>query len=225
MTPRSSVGGNRVGARALRARHRRDHAGALADWLCRCPVPCALAPPACRDLGSAAGGVRGFGQLPLQPPPAAAGITGEENEGAGFGDPPWSPVAPLAGRAVGFPSDEGVRRNQGRIGAAGGPEALRRALGSLTDPGVPLRDAGDVPVGEDLEAGQKRLGAVVAAVLATGDLPIVLGGGHEVAYGSYLGWSSMAGAEHWGVVNLDAHFDLRDEPCSTSGTPFRQIQR
>ena len=34
--------------------------------------------------------------------------------------------APVA--LIGFASDEGVRRNQGRVGAAGGPAALRAAL-------------------------------------------------------------------------------------------------
>lgn len=128
---------------------------------------------------------------------------------------------------IGFASDEGVRRNQGRIGAAGGPIALRQALASLSDPGVALFDAGDVVVDSDLETGQARLGSVVETVLAAGGLPVVLGGGHEVAYGSYLGWAARLGpgdrGEQWGILNLDAHFDLREESRSTSGTPFRQI--
>jgi formiminoglutamase len=32
---------------------------------------------------------------------------------------------------VGFCSDEGVRRNKGRIGSAAAPEAIRQALGPL----------------------------------------------------------------------------------------------
>lgn len=171
-------------------------------------------------------------ELPLQPPQAWGGRDdGPQAEHARWHSVirPWAPGASPAGAVVliGFPSDEGVRRNQGRVGAADGPGALRRALGSLSDPGPPLFDAGDVPVGDDLEADQQQLGVVVAAVLAAGGLPVVLGGGHEVAYGSYLGWASaLTGPdERWGIVNLDAHFDLRDEPFSTSGTPFRQIAR
>lgn len=139
---------------------------------------------------------------------------------------PWSPGEPLApGTAVlvGFASDEGVRRNQGRVGAAEGPDALRRALASLAAPGLPLADAGDVVVADGrLEEGQERLGALVRAVLAAGGLPVVLGGGHEVAYGSYRGW---AGASGWGILNLDAHFDLRGDDLATSGTPFAQAAR
>lgn len=171
-------------------------------------------------------------ELPLQPPsPWAGRDDGPQPEQARWHSVirPWTPGAPSDGAVVliGFPSDEGVRRNQGRVGAAGGPEALRRALASLSDPGVPLLDAGDIPADADLEAGQQRLGVVVAAVLTAGGVPIVLGGGHELAYGSYLGWSASLARpdERWGVVNLDAHFDLRDEPHSTSGTPFRQMAR
>ena len=127
---------------------------------------------------------------------------------------------------LGFASDEGVRRNKGRVGAADGPDALRAALGSLADPGRPLADAGDVVVADgDLEAGQARLGAAVAAVLDAGALPVVLGGGHAVAFGTYLGWAPSAGRERWGVLNIDTHFDLRDDPTPSSGTPFLQAAR
>ncbi len=128
---------------------------------------------------------------------------------------------------IGFCSDEGVRRNGGRMGASGGPAELRRALSGLAMPEMRISDAGDVIVrGEDLAGAQERLGLAVASVLEVGGLPVVLGGGHEVAYGSYLGWAGLLnqGAdETWGVLNLDAHFDLRDQPHATSGTPFLQL--
>ncbi|MFD6390701.1 formimidoylglutamase [Nocardia sp. NPDC060259] len=129
---------------------------------------------------------------------------------------------------VGFASDEGVRRNKGRRGAAQGPEALRRALSPMAL-GTPLRafDAGTVAVTDDrLEDGQRLLGATVSDLLDDGAFPVVLGGGHEVAYGTYLG---VAGAARRtpgtivGILNLDAHFDLRPDPVPSSGTPFRQI--
>lgn len=125
---------------------------------------------------------------------------------------------------IGFASDEGVRRNGGRVGAAEGPCALRAALANLSDPGRPVVDAGDVVVADgDLEAGQARLGRLVAEVLDAGALPVVLGGGHAVAYGSHLGWASRGADERWGVLNIDAHFDLRKADRATSGTPFAQM--
>ncbi|WP_228000626.1 formimidoylglutamase [Nocardia australiensis] len=136
--------------------------------------------------------------------------------------------APASCVFVGFASDEGVRRNSGRPGAAAGPDALRRALSPMAL-ATPIRafDAGTVAVTDErLEDGQRRLGITVTAVLDAGGFPVVLGGGHEVAYGTYLGLAESA----WrtpgttiGILNLDAHFDLRLDPVPSSGTPFRQI--
>lgn len=129
---------------------------------------------------------------------------------------------------IGFSSDEGVRRNKGRRGAADGPDALRGALASmaLSEP-LTVHDAGTVTVpGEELEVGQVALGAAISAALDSGHFPVVLGGGHEIAYGTYLGvaGSTLRTSEtRLGVLNLDAHFDLRGDPIPSSGTPFRQI--
>lgn len=130
---------------------------------------------------------------------------------------------------VGFASDEGVRRNHGRPGAADGPDALRRALAPLAmHLDVPIVDAGTVAVeGGDLEGAQAALGRAVARLLDEQRLVVVLGGGHETAWGSYLGRaaSTRLGGARVGVLNLDAHFDLRAADRSTSGTPFLQMAR
>lgn len=125
---------------------------------------------------------------------------------------------------VGFASDEGVHRNKGRVGAVEGPDALRSALASLAvHDELTILDHGDVAVeGGDLEEGQRRLGEAVTAAGADAPLTVVLGGGHETAYGSYLG---LGHRPRLGVLNLDAHFDLREEERPTSGTPFLQIAR
>ncbi|HEY8506555.1 MAG TPA: formimidoylglutamase [Gemmataceae bacterium] len=137
------------------------------------------------------------------------------------------------GRAVlvGFPQDEGVRRNGGRAGAAGAPDALRRFLYRLTtwDPetgaDLPLEpplDAGNVRVTGGLEESQSALAEVVGAVLGRGAVPVVLGGGHETAYGVYLGY--VAARRPVGIVNIDAHLDVRPlvDGLGHSGSPFRQ---
>jgi formiminoglutamase len=129
---------------------------------------------------------------------------------------------------LGFSSDEGVRRNKGRTGAAKAPAAIRAALGPMAfhlDRAV--SDAGDIVVADGaLEAGQARAGQAIAAMLDGGNLTVVLGGGHETAYASYLGVAgseAVLGGRRLGVLNLDAHFDLRDEPLPSSGTPFLQM--
>ncbi|NMG74459.1 formimidoylglutamase [Aromatoleum diolicum] len=132
---------------------------------------------------------------------------------------------------IGFACDEGVRRNQGRPGAAAAPAAIRKALASLAwHRERPAYDAGDVVCDDgDLEGAQARLATEVAGLLAAGHLPVVLGGGHEVAYGSWRGLAAHlanhgAQAPRIGIVNFDAHFDLRDPAhVHSSGTPFAQI--
>jgi len=130
---------------------------------------------------------------------------------------------------LGFASEAGVRRNKGRVGARQGPQALRKALGVFAAPAdaQPFADLGDVDVeGDDLEAGQAMLGQHVARALAEYDRLIVLGGGHETAYGSYLGLRAHFAEERIGIINLDAHLDLRQSGADgpSSGTPFNQIR-
>lgn len=141
-------------------------------------------------------------------------------------------AAARAGVALlGFMSDEGVARNQGRTGAREGPRALRRALAPLAyhaGRGTPLYDAGDVACEDhDLEGAQATFGAQVAGHLGRGHFPMLLGGGHEIAWGSFQGVAEALARDgrlpRFGVVNFDAHFDLRSGP-PTSGTPFRQIR-
>jgi formiminoglutamase len=129
---------------------------------------------------------------------------------------------------LGFASDEGVRRNKGRPGAALAPAALRSALGPLAfHLDREVSDAGDIVVRDaDLEAGQVRAGLAITAMLDAGRLTVVLGGGHETAYASYLGLAAseaVRGGQRLGILNLDAHFDLREEPVPSSGTPFLQM--
>ncbi|WP_269937938.1 formimidoylglutamase [Arthrobacter sp. HY1533] len=138
-----------------------------------------------------------------------------------------SAPAPGGVAVIGFRSDEGVRRNKGRTGAADAPAAIRTALSSLSAPeALAVRDLGDIAVTDGaMELGQERLGREIAGALRAGDLPVVLGGGHETAFGSYLGLagSGILAGRRLGIINLDAHFDLRADSLPSSGTPFRQI--
>lgn len=131
---------------------------------------------------------------------------------------------------LGFSSDAGVLRNKGRVGAAAAPGAIRAALGPLAFH-LPREvfDAGDVTVKDNaLEAGQARAGLAVSEMLDAGNLTVLLGGGHETAFASYLGVAgsdAVRSGKRLGVLNLDAHFDLRDAPEPSSGTPFLQMAR
>jgi len=129
---------------------------------------------------------------------------------------------------LGFACDAGVARNHGRIGAAEGPRAIRRALANMPlHECTQLADGGDIVCSADaLEAAQGGLSQAVADQLAAGRFPLTLGGGHEMAWGSFSGLAQHLGtaaAPRIGVVNFDAHFDLRRDVRATSGTPFLQI--
>lgn len=136
-------------------------------------------------------------------------------------------AAPVA--LLGFACDAGVARNSGRVGAADGPAALRRALANVAAQGLAaVDDLGDIGcIADGLEDAQDAYAAAAAAALSTGSLVIGLGGGHEIAWASYLALSrcleDAGSGDAIGVVNFDAHFDLRGDARASSGTPFRQI--
>ena len=131
---------------------------------------------------------------------------------------------------LGFTCHEGVRRNNGRPGAAGGPNAIRQMMCNLPahfKKGTTLLDGGNISCKEgDLEAAQKKLGNITSIILKKGYFPLILGGGHEVAWGTFQGIADSTGENTLtGIINLDAHFDLRkpSQNGASSGTPFYQI--
>lgn len=129
---------------------------------------------------------------------------------------------------IGFPSEEGVRRNGGRLGAAEAPAALRKELANLPwrlPETCQLVDRGDIDCSTSLEKAQQQLGKAVSDTLEKQAIPIIVGGGHETAFGHYLGIRQFIGPDKTlGIINIDAHFDLRSyEEQPSSGTMFKQI--
>jgi len=129
---------------------------------------------------------------------------------------------------IGFCSDEGVRRNLGRTGAAKGPDSIRREMANLPcsfSKKIRLFDCGNITVeNNNLEEGQALLGMAIQQILSAGLFPILLGGGHETALGNYLGIQANIEQDTLGIINFDAHFDLRPyENGGSSGSMFRQI--
>ncbi len=106
-----------------------------------------------------------------------------------------------------------------RRGAAAAPPAIRAALTSpagnswtegLVDLGVAgtVADAGDVSL-PDAATARARIEAGVAAVLAAGGRPIVLGGDHSITYPVLRAMRPRH--PHLSVLHIDAHPDLYDE--------------
>ncbi len=136
---------------------------------------------------------------------------------------------------VGFACDIGVERNKGRSGAKGGPDAVRGGLANMAWHGhsdTLLADYGTVSIEQTVDScplalAQEHLAARVKEILALTGKAIILGGGHETAVGSFEGLlASEYGSKKIGILNLDAHFDIRlaGEHGISSGTPFTQIR-
>ena len=133
---------------------------------------------------------------------------------------------------VGFPSDEGVHRNGGRVGAAGAPDEIRRMLYRLTpdaerfEESVDLlehtRDLGNLVLSDDVERDQEHLAEALDPLLLAGSFVIVLGGGHETSFGHFQAYA--LGGQRVGILNWDAHPDVRElkDGLGHAGSPFRQ---
>jgi formiminoglutamase len=132
------------------------------------------------------------------------------------------------------PQHVGVERNGGRAGAAEGPAAFRRAFSKLAlsavqhhieDGQIVLVDAGDIDTeGKTLEQIHDEQYDVVAQILGRGFVPIIIGGGHDTAWPTIRALEAQG--EPYGVVNIDAHADVRplkDGGRAHSGSPFYQM--
>ncbi|MFD2562038.1 formimidoylglutamase [Aquimarina rubra] len=131
---------------------------------------------------------------------------------------------------LGYACDEGVRRNSGRVGAALAPDAIRKMMASLSnhlDKSVQIVDIGNIICNKnDLEYTQSYTSNKIAQILKYKYFTIVLGGGHDLAYAHYNGIKEYLPNSSIGIINLDAHFDLRKiESNGNSGTPFYQISK
>ncbi|WP_077325367.1 formimidoylglutamase [Virgibacillus siamensis] len=129
---------------------------------------------------------------------------------------------------IGFKCDEGVRRNKGNVGASLAPDEVRKMIAKLPyniDENVSTYDVGNVLCESDkLENAQSELGDCISNWLNQFNIPIIIGGGHETLYGHYLGIRRFLGEEaSLGIINIDAHFDLRTNTVPSSGTMFKQI--
>ena len=125
---------------------------------------------------------------------------------------------------VGYDTDDGVVRNLGRKGAESGSNAIRKAIQSFPQlKGLKVYDYRNLEK-KSVEEAQKEYSEKIADVLKKGIFPIGLGGGHDIAYGSYLGIRKAHPDKKIGIINFDAHLDMRPyDKGRTSGTSFKEI--
>jgi formiminoglutamase len=137
---------------------------------------------------------------------------------------------------LGVPDERGVVVNGGHPGASQGPLQFRKNFYSLANSwheslNQCIIDAGDIVLQPSISDTHENISSVVRFFIQHGAaLVIVVGGGHDFSYGSYLGHAqSVSGVIP--IINFDAHLDLRppnlsqDLSCENinSGTPFYRI--
>lgn len=125
----------------------------------------------------------------------------------------------------GIPFDGAVL---GRRGARSGPPAIRAALYNLkptvggAELPLRLRDFGDLDVpADDVPAAHALAEEAARAIRAAGFVPVALGGDHSLTYPLVAAHRDIRP----GVVNLDAHLDVRDVLGGriNSGTSFGRL--
>ncbi len=132
----------------------------------------------------------------------------------------------------GVPTDEGILRNGGRIGAARAPDKIRDHLAKLTPFAGPshnkqldqikIVDLGNVPAGE-LEDMHELARAITSELIEQGKFVIALGGGHDVTYPLVKGYALANPSPS--LINIDAHLDVRprNDGKHHSGSSFRLL--
>jgi arginase len=141
-------------------------------------------------------------------------------------------------KVIGVPLDLGA----GRRGVDMGPSAMRAARlhTSLQSLGFEVDDLGNIAAVEPEERKVKdpklryldevllvckRLSQKVTKVVSAGDFPLILGGDHSIAMGTWAGLAAIGRNE--GLIWVDAHGDFNTHETTPSGNihgmPFAAI--
>lgn len=132
----------------------------------------------------------------------------------------------------GVPTDEGIRRNGGRIGASLAPDKIRSYLAKLTPFASPqhkkqlenisIVDLGNV-AGKTLEEMHDVAMGLTELLIEEKKFVIALGGGHDITYPLVKGYATARPSP--ALINIDAHLDVRPlkDGHHHSGSSFRLL--
>lgn len=145
---------------------------------------------------------------------------------------------------IGISEDVGVRANNGRPGTASAWESAISAIANIQHnrfgKGDMILVLGQIDVSEQMEAARglrfsdsverrklcslvesidREVAHIVSVVVKAGKIPIVIGGGHNNAYGNIKG-AALAKGKQINAVNFDAHSDFRILEGRHSGNGF-----
>ncbi|TBW28571.1 formimidoylglutamase [Gramella sp. KN1008] len=145
---------------------------------------------------------------------------------------------------LGIPEDIGVRANHGKPGTSKAWQSLLAALANIqvnrfNDPENLVLlgeldckkfmdkaaniDASDpnyhIKLGDLIKEIDQLVAELVEKIISSGKIPILIGGGHNNAYGNIKGAAKATG-DPVNVINIDAHTDLRQLEHRHSGNGF-----
>ena len=138
---------------------------------------------------------------------------------------------------LGYPDDEGIHINAGRLGAAQAPNRIRQYfykttwLKNFEQKNWKLLDAGDLNTEQKTQLEKHSTAEILAErAFASGAFVFSLGGGHDYAFNDANGFLKQHAHGKFGnpiVINFDAHLDVRDDKNGfNSGSAFyRMINR
>jgi len=144
----------------------------------------------------------------------------------------------------GIPEDIGIRANYGRPGAASAWESAISSIANIQHnrfcKGSRLLVLGSLDVRQEMEEVQgldfkvfedrvklsalvekidKEVAHIIFTIVKAGKIPIVIGGGHNNAYGNIKG-TALAKGKPVNAINFDAHSDFRILEGRHSGNGF-----
>ena len=127
---------------------------------------------------------------------------------------------------IGCPDDRGVSNNNGRPGAAGGPDKFREWFGKpkgFYPVQEAVYDVGNIQLNQNsIQASHDLAVDLLKEQTAELGTTLLIGGGHDYAYPHLKAISEWLGHnKKLGCINLDPHFDLRpNKEKILSGSPF-----
>ena len=145
---------------------------------------------------------------------------------------------------LGIPEDIGVRANYGRPGTASAWECAIKSIANIQHnrfcKGSQIIVLGQINVAEEMrdvenldfndiddrsklsqlvERIDKEVSHIIFSIIKAGKTPIIIGGGHNNAYGNIKG-SALAKGKPVNAINFDAHSDFRILEGRHSGNGF-----
>lgn len=145
---------------------------------------------------------------------------------------------------LGVPEDVGIRANFGRPGAASAWESAIKGIANIQHnrfcKGNQILVLGTLDVSEQMESAKelkfnntndrkklnelvtqidKELAHIISCIIKADKIPIIIGGGHNNAYGNIKG-TALGLGKPINVINFDAHSDFRILEGRHSGNGF-----